>query len=42
MFVVENNKALRRAVTQGMTSMNGEIEIRQGLIGGEDLYCSST
>lgn len=36
-FVVENGKAVRRPVTVGMTALNGEVEIKQGLIGGEDL-----
>jgi HlyD family secretion protein len=36
-FIVEDGKAVRRAVMKGMTTMKGEIEIREGLIGGEDL-----
>jgi HlyD family secretion protein len=36
-FVVEHGKAVRRAVTVGMTALNGDVEIKQGLIGGEDL-----
>jgi HlyD family secretion protein len=36
-FVVEDGKAVRRQVTPGMTAVNGDIEIRKGLIGGEDL-----
>lgn len=36
-FVVENGKAVRRAITPGATSAEGQIEIRKGLIGGEDL-----
>jgi HlyD family secretion protein len=36
-FVVENGKAVRRLVTVGMTALNGDVEIKQGLIGGEDL-----
>jgi HlyD family secretion protein len=35
-FVVEDGKAVPRAVTTGATSA-GQIEIRAGLIGGEDL-----
>jgi HlyD family secretion protein len=36
-FVVEAGKATRRPVTPGETASGGEIEIRKGLIGGEDL-----
>ncbi|CAN5389044.1 N/A [soil metagenome] len=36
-FVVENGKALARQVTVGQTTTGGEVEIRKGLIGGEDL-----
>ncbi len=36
-FVVENGKALRRPVKTGMSAVGGDVEIRQGLIGGEDL-----
>ena len=36
-FVVEDGKAVRRTVTIGDTSAGGEIEIRKGLIGGEDV-----
>ena len=39
-FVVESGKAVKRAVTIGSTSAKGEIEIRSGLIGGEDLIVS--
>jgi HlyD family secretion protein len=35
-FVVENDKAVHRKVTLGST-FNGEVEVRDGLIGGEDL-----
>ena len=35
-FVVENGKAVRRKVTVGRT-IGRDVEIRQGLIGGEDL-----
>jgi hypothetical protein len=36
-FVVENGRALRRAVTVGLGTTGGEVEVRSGLIGGEDL-----
>jgi HlyD family secretion protein len=36
-FVVENGSAVKRPVATGTTSANGEIEIKKGLIGGEDL-----
>lgn len=36
-FVVEGGKATKRAVVTGQSSTKGEIEIRKGLIGGEDL-----
>ena len=36
-FVVEAGKAVRRAVTTGLAVANGEMEIRAGLSGGEDL-----
>ena len=36
-FVVEDGKAVRRPVTIGDTNASGEVEIRKGLIGGEDL-----
>ncbi len=36
-FVVEDGKAVRRPITPGLTATNGEIEIRTGLSGGEDL-----
>lgn len=35
-FVVEAGKAARRTITAGVTS-GGEVEVRKGLIGGEDL-----
>ncbi|HEX8324089.1 MAG TPA: efflux RND transporter periplasmic adaptor subunit [Tepidisphaeraceae bacterium] len=35
-FVVESGRAVRRDVTTG-TARDGEVEIRKGLIGGEDL-----
>jgi HlyD family secretion protein len=35
-FVVENGRAVRRPVTPGMKS-GSDVEIRKGLIGGEDL-----
>ncbi len=38
-FVVENGQAMRRTVVIGSTR-SGEIEIRDGLIGGEDLIVS--
>jgi HlyD family secretion protein len=40
-LVVEEGKVLRRPVTVGLTTANGEIEIRTGLIGGEDLIVHS-
>lgn len=41
-FVVEGGKAVKRAVTVGMTAANGDVEIRKGLIGGEDLIVRPT
>ena len=35
-FVIENDRAVRRVVTAGTTS-GDQVEIRKGLIGGEDL-----
>src|SRR5262249_34242979 len=37
LFVVENGRAIHRLVTLGSTLGNGEVEVRKGLIGGEDL-----
>jgi HlyD family secretion protein len=37
LFVVESGKASQRTVTTGETGANGDIEIRKGLIGGEDV-----
>ncbi|MDB5304541.1 MAG: efflux transporter, family, subunit [Phycisphaerales bacterium] len=39
-FVVENGKAVKRAVTATKTGSDKEMEIRKGLIGGEDLIIS--
>jgi HlyD family secretion protein len=36
-FVVENNKVIKRSITTGLASSTGETEITKGLIGGEDL-----
>ncbi|HEV7301110.1 MAG TPA: efflux RND transporter periplasmic adaptor subunit [Tepidisphaeraceae bacterium] len=36
-FLIEGGKAVRRTVTVGNTSASGEVEIRKGLIGGEDV-----
>jgi len=36
-YVVEQGVARRRPVTVGATSVTGDVEIRRGLIGGEDL-----
>jgi len=36
-YVIESGKAIKRAVTTGSVNPAGEIEIRQGLIGGEIL-----
>ncbi len=36
-FVVENDKAVLRTVTTGSTDAKGNLEIKKGLIGGEDL-----
>lgn len=36
-FVVEDGRAKKRAVQLGQKSATGEVEIRKGLIGGEDL-----
>jgi len=39
-FVVENGKAVQRTVTVGLAGANGDLEIKKGLIGGEDLIVS--
>ena len=39
-FVVEDGKAVRRAISAGKNSINGDVEVRSGLIGGEDLIVS--
>jgi HlyD family secretion protein len=39
-FELENGRAVRKAITAGLTSAGGEVEIRSGLIGGEDLILS--
>jgi HlyD family secretion protein len=39
-FVAENGTALRRVVTIGLATADGSVEIRKGLIGGEDLIVS--
>jgi HlyD family secretion protein len=39
-FVVEDGKAVKRPVTTGFSSADGLLEIRSGLIGGEDLIVS--
>jgi HlyD family secretion protein len=39
-FVVEDGRATRRAVTTGQGFSGGVIEIKKGLIGGEDLIVS--
>ncbi len=39
-FVVENGRAIKKIVTKGLSSSGGEVEIRSGLIGGEDLITS--
>lgn len=36
-FVVEAGKAVQRTVTTGSTDAKGDLEIKKGLIGGEDL-----
>jgi HlyD family secretion protein len=36
-FVVEQGKAVKRPITRGRTTAGGDIEIKKGLIGGEDL-----
>jgi HlyD family secretion protein len=36
-FVVEDQRAIRKPVTPGLTTANGQVEIKTGLIGGEDL-----
>ncbi len=40
-LVVENGKAVKRVVTLGTTSGNGEVEVQKGLIGGEDLIVNA-
>lgn len=39
-FVVENGKAVKRTVTVAKTNGDRDVEIRKGLIGGEDLILS--
>jgi len=40
-FVVQNGKAVRRAVTIAQGARNGpDVEVRTGLIGGEDVIVS--
>lgn len=39
-FVVENGKAVKRPITPGLATTDGQVEIRKGLIGGEDLIVS--
>ena len=39
-YVVEDGKAIRRPITTGLTSASGGVEVRKGLIGGEDLIVS--
>jgi HlyD family secretion protein len=39
-FVVEDGRAIKRTVDLGQKSATGEVEIRKGLIGGEDLILS--
>ena len=36
-FVVENDKAVQRTVTAGAADAKGDVEIKKGLIGGEDV-----
>jgi HlyD family secretion protein len=36
-FVVEDGRVVRRTITLGARTMSGEVEVRSGLIGGEDL-----
>jgi hypothetical protein len=36
-FIVENGRAIKRTIAPGMTTASGDIEIKKGLIGGEDL-----
>ena len=42
MFVVENEKAVKRAVVtvKSILANDREVEVRKGLIGGEDLIVS--
>jgi HlyD family secretion protein len=39
-FVVEDGKAIKKTIATGLTSSSGEVEVRKGLIGGEDLIVS--
>jgi HlyD family secretion protein len=39
-FVVENGKAVRRTVITMQTASGRDVEVRKGLIGGEDLILS--
>jgi hypothetical protein len=39
-FVVENDRAVKRKVTIGKGMAGKEVEVRDGLIGGEDLIVS--
>jgi HlyD family secretion protein len=36
-FVVESGRAKRRSIEKGMTTSDGNVEVKKGLIGGEDL-----
>jgi HlyD family secretion protein len=36
-FVVADGRAVRRSITIGQSSATGEVQVRQGLVGGEDL-----
>ena len=40
-FVVEGGKAVKKVVVTGLSSAGGEVEIKKGLMGGEDLIVQS-
>jgi HlyD family secretion protein len=39
-FTVEDGKVVKRAVTLGATLTGGQVEVRSGLVGGEDIVLS--
>ena len=39
-MVVEDGRAIKRPVMVGLKTASGEVEVKSGLIGGEDLIVS--